>query len=123
MAFYSASHPCGTMGWSAVCDCGIPDYTGFCSGSTLFASLLNSSIMLDNFLQQTPSADNIFRCFFFFGTLRVNCLLDVMWLFILHLILVAPWVGLQCVIVVFLIIQGSVLDPHCLLLYLIRQLC
>ena len=35
------------------------------SGSTLFASILNSSVMLGNFLQQTTSADNIFRCFFF----------------------------------------------------------
>ena len=32
------------------------------SGSTLFASTLNSSVMLGNYLQQTPSADVIFRC-------------------------------------------------------------
>ena len=32
------------------------------SGTTLFASILNSSIMLGNYLQQTTSADNIFRC-------------------------------------------------------------
>ena len=43
-----------------------------CSGSTLFASILNSSVMLGNCLQQTNSADNIFRCIFFLGTLRVN---------------------------------------------------
>ena len=36
-----------------------------CSGSTLFASILNSSVMLGNYLQQTTSADDIFRCFFF----------------------------------------------------------
>ena len=36
-----------------------------CSGSTLFASILNSSVMLGNYLQQTTSADNIFRCIFF----------------------------------------------------------
>ena len=36
-----------------------------CSGSTLFASILNSSVMLGNFLQQTTSADYIFRCVFF----------------------------------------------------------
>ena len=36
-----------------------------CSGSTLFASILNSSVMLGNFLQQTTSADDIFRCNFF----------------------------------------------------------
>ena len=35
-----------------------------CSGSTLFASMLNSSVMLGNFLQQTTSADDIFRCIF-----------------------------------------------------------
>ena len=32
-----------------------------CSASTLFASILNSSVMLGNYLQQTTSADNIFR--------------------------------------------------------------
>ena len=46
-----------------------PDQTApmgaVCSGSTLFASILNSSIMLGNYLQQTTSADNIFRCIFF----------------------------------------------------------
>ena len=34
------------------------------SGSTLFASILNSSVMLGNYLQQTTSADDIFRCIF-----------------------------------------------------------
>ena len=43
-----------------------------CSGSTLFASILNLSVMLGNYLQQTTSADNIFRCIFFLGALRVN---------------------------------------------------
>ena len=43
-----------------------------CSGSTLFASLLNLSVMLGNYLQQTTSADNIFRCIFFLDALRVN---------------------------------------------------
>ena len=45
-----------------------PDQTapiGVCSGSKLFASILNSSAMLGNYLQQTTSADNIFRCVFF----------------------------------------------------------
>ena len=37
----------------------------FCSGSTLFASILNSSVMLGNYLQQTSSADDIYRCIFF----------------------------------------------------------
>ena len=35
-----------------------------CTGSTLFASILNSSVMLGNFLQQTTSADDIFKCIF-----------------------------------------------------------
>ena len=42
-----------------------PDQTApVCSGSTLFASILNSSVMLGNYLQQTTSADDIFRCIF-----------------------------------------------------------
>ena len=44
-----------------------PDQTApiaaVCSGSTLFASLLNSSLMLGNYLQQTTSANDIFGCF------------------------------------------------------------
>ena len=36
-----------------------------CSGSTLFASMHNSSLMLGKYLLQTTSADNIFRCIFF----------------------------------------------------------
>ena len=35
-----------------------------CSGSTLFASILNLSVMLGNYLQQPTSADDIFRCIF-----------------------------------------------------------
>ena len=46
-----------------------PDQTApigaVCSGSTLFASILNLSVMLGKYFQQTTSADNIFRCFFF----------------------------------------------------------
>ena len=38
-----------------------------CSGSTLFASILDLSVMLGNYLQQTTSADDIFRCIFFLG--------------------------------------------------------
>ena len=53
-----------------------PDQTApmgaVCSGSMLFASILNSSVVLGNYLQQTTSADNIFRCIFFLGALRVN---------------------------------------------------
>ena len=54
-----------------------PDQTAVCTGSMLFASILNLSVMLGNYLQQTTSADNIFRCIFFLGPLRVrvsNCL-------------------------------------------------
>ena len=32
-----------------------------CSGSTLFASILTSPVMSGNYLQQTTSADDIFR--------------------------------------------------------------
>ena len=43
-----------------------PDQTvpigAVCSGSTLFASIFNWSEMLGNYLQQTTSADDIFRC-------------------------------------------------------------
>ena len=46
-----------------------PDQTApigaVCSWSTLLASILNSSVMLGNYLQQTTSADDIFRCIFF----------------------------------------------------------
>ena len=46
-----------------------PDQTApigaVCSGYTLFSSVLNLSVMLGNYLQQTTSADNIFRCIFF----------------------------------------------------------
>ena len=35
------------------------------SGSTLFAFLLNLSVMFGNYLQQTTSADGILRCIFF----------------------------------------------------------
>ena len=34
------------------------------SGSTPFASILNSSVNLCKYLQQTTSADDIFKCFF-----------------------------------------------------------
>ena len=47
-------------------------FRAVCSGSTLFASILNSPVMLGNYLQQTTSADYIFRCIFFLGALRVQ---------------------------------------------------
>ena len=54
-----------------------PDQTApigaVCSRSTLFASILNSSVMLGNdYLLQTTSADDILRCILFLGVLRVN---------------------------------------------------
>ena len=53
-----------------------PDQTApigaVCSGSTLFDSILNLSVMLGNYLPQTTSADDIFRCIFFLGALRVK---------------------------------------------------
>ena len=46
-----------------------PDQTAsigaVCSGSMLFASILNLSVMLGNYLQLKTSADDIFRCIFF----------------------------------------------------------
>ena len=46
-----------------------PDQTApigaVCTGSKLFASIQNLSVMLGNYLQQTTSADDIFRCIFF----------------------------------------------------------
>ena len=45
-----------------------------CSWSTLFVSILNLSVILGYYLQQTTSADDIFRCFFFLSALRVKSL-------------------------------------------------
>ena len=42
-----------------------------CSGSTLCASILNLSVLLGNYLQQTTPADDIFRCIFL-GALRAK---------------------------------------------------
>ena len=47
-----------------------PDQTA----STLFTSILNLSVMLGNYLQQTTSADDIFKCIFFLSALGVNSL-------------------------------------------------
>ena len=50
-------------------NCVDPDQTApigaVCSGSTLFASILNLSVvMLGSYLQQTTPADDIFRCIY-----------------------------------------------------------
>ena len=46
-----------------------PDQTApigaVCSGSMLFASIFKLSVMLGNYLQQTTSAEDIFKCTFF----------------------------------------------------------
>ena len=48
-----------------------PDQTApigaVCSVFTLFPSILNLSVMLVKYLQQTTSADDIFGCIFFLG--------------------------------------------------------
>ena len=45
-----------------------PDQTApigaVCSRSMLFASILKLSVMSGSYLQQTTSADDIYRCFF-----------------------------------------------------------
>ena len=54
-----------------------PDQTApigpVCSGSTLFASLLNSSVMLGKYLRQTTSADD-FQMYFFSWRFRVKAM-------------------------------------------------
>ena len=56
-----------------------PDQTApigaVCSESTPFASILDSSVILGNYLQQTTSADDIFRCIFFLALLSEICYL------------------------------------------------
>ena len=51
-----------------------PDQTApigaVCSGSTLFASILNSSVLLGSYLQQTTSADDNFQMHFLLGVKR-----------------------------------------------------
>ena len=53
-----------------------PDQTApvgaVCSESMLVASTLNSSVMLVNYLQQTTSADDIFRCIVFLALLGLK---------------------------------------------------
>ena len=53
-----------------------PDQTApkgaVCSVYTLFASILNTSVMLGNCLQQTTSKGRHFQMHFFLGALRVK---------------------------------------------------
>ena len=44
------------------------------SVSTLFTSILNSSVIIGNYLQQTTSADDILRCIFFLCALKLHSL-------------------------------------------------
>ena len=52
-----------------------------CSGTTLFASILNSSVMLGNYLQQTTSADVFFQMHFSWR-FRVNMVCQSTCLFV-----------------------------------------
>ena len=53
-----------------------PDQTApigaVCSESTLFDSMLNSSVILGNYLQQMTSVDDIFRSFFFLALYGIS---------------------------------------------------
>ena len=51
--------------------------------SRLFAYILNLSVTLGNYLQETTSADNIFRCIFFLTLLGLK-LIDKQIFTILH---------------------------------------
>ena len=57
-----------------------PDQTApigaVCSGFMLVASILNSSVLLGIYLQETTSADDIFRCIFFLAPKWVNIVLS-----------------------------------------------
>ena len=57
-----------------------PDQTApmgaVCSWSTLFASILNLSVMIGNYLQQTTSADDIFRSIFFLALLGLSSIIS-----------------------------------------------
>ena len=74
-----------------------PDQTApigaVCSGSTLFASIPNSSVMLGNYLQQTTAAHYIFRIFIL-GALRVlndMIVIRIIQVHPVHLSAVAQW--------------------------------
>ena len=71
-----------------------PDQTEVCSGYTLFVSILNSSLMLGNFLQQMTSADDIFRCIFFLGALRINMCFWAHYMFWLSFLITCLFGGL-----------------------------
>ena len=76
-----------------------PDQTApigaVCSGSTLFASILDLSVMLGNYLQQTTSADDIFRYIFFLGALRVSLIARIGYCTVNILLLLEAWVFIR----------------------------
>ena len=89
-----------------------------CSGSTLFASILNSSVMLGSYLQQTTSADNIFRCILWninpkSANRNKSCLLFSSAEMFKKTLWQTVWTQIR--------LEQSVLGPRCLLLYLICQ--
>ena len=49
-----------------------PPIGAVCSWSKLFVSIINSSVMLGKYFQQTTSADVIFQMHFFLGAVRVK---------------------------------------------------
>ena len=55
-----------------------PDQTApigaVCSGSTLFASILNSSVMFGNFFAADDFSKQHLQMHFFLGALRVKCM-------------------------------------------------
>ena len=65
-----------------------PDQTApigaVCTGSTLFVSILNLSVMLGKYLQQTTSADGHFQMHCFLGSLRVKWTTSLENLVLLH---------------------------------------
>ena len=69
-----------------------------CSGSALLASILNSSVMVGNYLQQTNSADEIFRCISFLGIFRVNyAALWKLYIFVPYIDTVSPTIYMALV--------------------------
>ena len=63
----SAFHVCWNVLEASMAGSVDPDQTAptVCSRSTLFAFILNSSVILGKYLQQTTSEYEIFRCIFF----------------------------------------------------------
>ena len=80
------------------------------SGSTLLASILNSSVMLGNYLKQTTSEDDIFRCNFFLGALRVNSYLVNIFVPKMSASFYVCWKHTLCTLIRLLLSEQSVLS-------------